>query len=118
MLTKMFLGAALLFTTVNSSWALPPRQHAVRGVIESIDQRTHTLTVTPTKGGAPLVFVWKDSTRFRQGWSRFCSGALQNGSPVKIYYRREIGQLVPREINLRSDAGTPCASGQCCGKRR
>ena len=117
-LTTMLLSAALLFTTVNSSWALPPRQHAVRGVIESIDQSTHTLTVTPTKGGKPLVFAWKDSTRFRQGWSRLCSGALQVGAPVKIYYRREIGQLVPCEVNLRSNAGTPCASGQCCGRRR
>ena len=117
-LTLMLPVATLLFTTVNSSWALSPRQHSVSGVIESIDQSTHTLTVTPTKGGKPLVFAWKDSTRFRQGWGRLCSGALQEGAPVKIYYRREIGQLVPREVNLHSDAGTPCASSQCCGKRR
>ena len=113
----MLLGFALLFTTVSSSWALPPTQHGFRGVVESIDRSTHTLTVAPMKGGQPLVFVWNDSTRFRQGWGRLCSGALQEGAPVKIYYRREIGQLVPREVNLRSDAGRPCASGQCCGKR-
>ena len=116
MLTKILPVAALLFASANSGWALPPRQHAVRGVIESIDQSTHTLTVTSTQGGKPLVFAWKDSTRFRQGWSRLCSGALQKGAPVKIYYRREIGQLVPREVNLRGDSGTSCASGQCCGK--
>jgi hypothetical protein len=117
-LTKMLLGTALLFTSAISSWALPPKQHAVRGVIESIDQSAHTLTVAPANGNKSLVFVWKDSTRFRQGWSRLCSGALQKGATVKIYYRREIGQLVPREVSLRSEAGTPCASGQCCGKRR
>jgi hypothetical protein len=113
----MLLGFALLFTTVSSSWAMPPRQHSLRGIVESIDQSTHTMTVAPMKGGQPLVFVWKDSTRFRQCWSRLCSGALQNGSPVKIYYRREIGQFVPREVNLQSDAAMSCAIGQCCGRR-
>jgi len=27
---------------------------------------------------------------------------LQPGQRVKIYYRREIGQLVPREVSLRT----------------
>ena len=107
-LTKMLLGAAMLFAVANSTWALPPRQHALRGVLENIDQSAHTLTVAPANGSKTLVFVWKDATRFKQGWSRFCSGALHKGTPVTVYYRREIGQLVPREVNLRSEPATPC----------
>lgn len=116
-LTKMLIGAALLFASAGNGWALPPRQHAVRGVIESFDQGTHTLTVAPASGKKSLVFVWKDSTRFKQGWNRLCSGALQKGTPVTVHYRREIGQLVPREVTLRKDAPTPCATGECCAKR-
>jgi len=115
-LTKILIGAALLVTSASSSWALSPRQHAVRGVIESINHNAHTLAVAPANGKKSLVFVWKDSTRFKQGWSRLCSGALQKGAPVTVHYRREIGLLVPREVNLRSDAGTPCVAGECCSK--
>jgi hypothetical protein len=116
-LTQVLLVAAMVFGSVSSRWALPPRQHAVRGVIESMDPSTHTLTVAPANGSKALVFVWKDSTRFKQGWSRFCSGALKKGAPVTVYYRREIGQLVRREVNVRGEAGMPCAIGECCGKR-
>ena len=115
-LTKMLLGAALLFASASSSWALTPRQHAFRGGIESIDQDTRTLTVAPANEKTPLVFVWKGTTRFKQGRSRICSVALQKGAPVILHYRREIGLLVPREVNLRSEAKTPCAVGECCSK--
>jgi hypothetical protein len=110
-LTKILLGAALLFASANSGSALPPRQHAVRGIIESIDQSAHTFTVAPANGKQSLVFVWKDSTRFKQGGSRLCGGALEQGQPISLYYRREVGQLVPREVSLRNETATTC---KCC----
>ncbi len=116
-LTMTLLGAALLFASASSGWALPPRQHAFRGVIESIDQSAHTFTVAPADGKQSLVFVWKDSTRFKQSGSRVGSGALQIGEPVKIYYRREIGQLVPREVTLSSAAASGCLTATCALKR-
>jgi len=115
-LTKVLLGTALVFASLSSSWALPPRQHAVRGAIESIDPSAHTLTVTPTNGKQTLVFVWKASTRFKQRGSWLCSEALEMGAPVTVHYRREIGQLVPREVSLRGDAPTRCATGGCRAK--
>ncbi len=116
-LNILLLGGALLIASATESRALPPRQHSVSGIIASIDYDAHTITLTPGKGDKPLVFVWKDRTRFSQGWSRFCLGALEPGQPVKIHYRREVGQLVPREVNLRKEAPTRCTTEGCCAKR-
>ena len=115
-LNMLILGGALLLASAIESRALPPRQHAVSGVIKAIDYDGHTITLAPPKGDN-LVFVWKDSTRFSQGWSRICLGALEPGQSVKVYYRREIGQLVPRDVNLRTKMPTRCTTGGCCAKR-
>ena len=112
----MTVAAGLLLAATSNLWALPPRQHAVSGVIKAIDYDGHTITLAPSKGDN-LVFVWKDSTRFSQGWSRICLGALEPGQSVKVYYRREIGQLVPRDVNLRTKMPTRCTTGGCCAKR-
>ena len=114
----LLLGSALLLATETESRALPPRQHSVSGVIASIDYNARTITLTPSKGDKPLVFVWKNSTRFSQGWSRICLGALEAGQNVKVHYRREVGQLVPREVSLRKETSARCTTGECCAKRR
>ena len=111
-LTKMLLGATLLFASANSGWALPPRQHAVRGVIESIDHSAHTLTIVPAKGGNPLVFFWKDSTRFsRQGGCAKCS--FDSGQTMHGWYRREVGQNVLREVSTKGKPAA-CGAARCC----
>lgn len=106
---------ALLAATPEAG-AFPPRQHLVVGVIKAINFEAHTITLTPDKGNQPLDFVWKDSTRFAQGWSRICLGALEPGQTVRIYYRREVGQLVPRSVNLRTETTTCCTTGRCAAK--
>ena len=115
-LNIVLVGSALLLASATESRALPPHQHAVSGVISKIDYDAHSITLTPLKGDKPLVFVWKDHTRFSQGWSRICLGALEAGQPVKVHYRREIGQLVPREVKLRKETPTRCTTGRCCAK--
>ena len=105
--------AAFVAATANG-WALPPRQHSVSGVITDIDREARTITLAPSKADKPLVFVWKNYTRFSRGWSRICLGTFQPGQPVKGYYRREVGQLVPREVSLRTEPPTRCASGCAC----
>ena len=116
-LNSAFLGCALLLASAIETRALPPRQHSVSGVIIRIDYDAHTITLAPSRGDKPLVFLWKDSTRFSQGWSRICIGALERGQPVKVHYRREVGQLVPREVNLKTGTPTRCTTGGCCAKR-
>lgn len=115
-LNILLVGGALLLASATESKALPPRQHSVSGIITDIDYDAHAITLTPLKGDKPLVFVWKDHTRFSQGWSRICLGALEAGQPVKVHYRREIGQLVPREVNLRKETPTRCTTGRCWAK--
>ena len=113
-LNILLLGGSLLLASVTQSGALPPRQHSVSGVITDIDHDARTITLAPSKGDQPLVFAWKDSTRFSQGWSRICLGALKSGETVKVYYRREVGQLVPREVSLRTETKTRCTTGCVC----
>jgi len=84
------------------SHALPPRQHAVRGVVESIDHAKRTLVLVDSKTRTSRIFVWNDSTRFRQDGKRTVPEALQAGTPVRGYYRKEIGRFVLREVR-RSD---------------
>ena len=115
--TLCLLSGALLLATATESRALPPRQHAVSGVITGIDYDAHTITLAPAKGDKSLVFVWKNSTRFSQGWSRICVGALDLGQNVKVHYRREVGQLVPREVRLRTETPVRCTTEEWCAKR-
>jgi hypothetical protein len=116
-LNILLLGGALLLASATESRARPPLQHGVSGVIKAIDYDAHTITLAPSKGDKPLVFAWKDHTRFSQGWNRICLGALEAGQNVKVRYRREVGQLVLREVNLRKETPTRCTTGGCCGKR-
>lgn len=116
-LILLAVAAGLLFAATEPGWALPPMQHSVSGVIKTINYEAHTITLVATEGDQPLTFVWKDYTRFSQGWSRICLGALEPGQSVRISYRREVGQLVPREVGLRTKTTTCCASGGCCAKR-
>jgi len=112
---RLIPGAALGFVllTTSSGWAMPPIPQTARGTIQNIDYSARTLTVTTASEAKPLVFVWKDSTRFTQRGKRICSGALEAGLRVKVHYRREVGRLVPREVSVRSDADTPCTNGKC-----
>jgi hypothetical protein len=115
-LILLTVAAGLLFAATEHGWALPPRQHSMSGVINAINYDARTITLAAAKGDEPLTFVWKDYTRFSQGWSRICLGALEPGQSVRIFYRREVGQLVPREVSLRSKTTTRCTSGGCCAK--
>lgn len=110
-LNIILVGSALLLASATESRALPPRQHAVSGVITAIDYDAHTITLAPTKDDKSLVFVWKKRTRFSHGWSRICLGALEPGQLVNVHYRREVGQLVPREVSLLKETPPRCTTG-------
>ena len=115
-LTTLIALAAFL-EAAPQGWALPPRQRSVSGVISSIDYQARTLTLAPSTQAKPVVLAWKDSTRFVQGSSRICSGSLAAGQPVRVSYRREVGQLVPRQVSLRRDVPNRCDTRECCVKR-
>lgn len=108
-LASLLFGATLLATTP-SLWALPPRQHSASGVVEGIDCASRTITLTSKDGVVPLTFVWNDSTRFtRKGGCVKCS--LSSGQPVQVWYRREVGRNVLREVNTKdvsTERGAVC----------
>lgn len=95
------VGVGLVFAATNTGWALPPRTHSLRGVIESIDCPSQTITLKSKDGATPLTFVWNDSTRFsRRGGCAKCS--LDAGQSVRVSYSRELGQNVLREVSTKS----------------
>ena len=109
-----WFGALLLIGTLTSgfeSHALPPRQHAARGVIESVDQVKRTFVLLQPKSEQSRVFVWNDSTRFRRGWHKASPDMLRPGDEVKLWYRREIGRLVVREVRLNNTAPSNAIQG-------
>ena len=108
------VAVALLFAPTPDVQALPPRQHSVNGVIETIDCASRTLTLKTKDGAAPLTFVWNDSTRFsRRGGCAKCS--FDSGQTMHGWYRREVGRNVLREVSTK---GKPAACGAACCCRR
>lgn len=104
--SKWFAALLLvgLLTSGFESHALPPRQHAARGVIESIDRANQTLVLADPKTKTTRVYVWNNSTRFRQDGRKTTAGTLQAGIAVKGYYRKEVGRWVLRELRWRDPA--------------
>lgn len=102
------VAAGFLLAATPNLWALPPRQHSASGVVEAIDCASRTITLMSKDGAVPLRFVWNDSTRFsRTGGCIKCS--LGSNQTVRVWYRREVGQNVLREVSTK-DASTECGA--------
>jgi hypothetical protein len=95
--TRKNLRHALLLITLTatlplSTWALPPIPHAITGKIARIDQDSRELTIT--NNHERLLVHWKRTTRFTYA-------CLTTGIPVKVYYRKEAGRFVARDVITR-----------------
>jgi hypothetical protein len=68
------------------------------------------MTLKPEKVGlASRSFVWNDSTRFRANGAAVGAERVTPGQRVRVFYRREVGRLVLREVTLESNAArSPC----------
>ncbi len=90
----------------------PQHQLGVHGVIQTIDFTNRSLTVLDKKNVAQT-FVWDSTTWFRQKTPRPCASwlsrffylgertnaeSLQPGRTAEIYWRKEYGRPVAREI--------------------
>jgi hypothetical protein len=106
--TRNYLALAAtsaLLTIATTTWALPPRQHSVRGVIRDIDRANRTITLKSAKRTPDAAFSWNDHTRFAKlGGCAACS--LRSGQIIRVRYRREIGMNVLREVTLNSESVT------------
>jgi Cu/Ag efflux protein CusF len=98
-----FAAISALSMNITTSWALPPRQHSIRGVIEKIDRANGTITLKSTSQGQPALFVWNDHTRFEK--PACCAGcSLSEGQTVLVRYRREVGKNVLREVSVKGSS--------------
>jgi hypothetical protein len=122
-------GALLLvglLSSTSDSFARPPRQHAERGVIETVDHAANSFTIISGKDAARRTFIWKNGTSFRQkspqpdaSWiSRLFSlgekttaESLQPGRSVRFYYRKELGRHVVRSVTILAALDQSCG---CC----
>jgi hypothetical protein len=122
----MLLLVGLLSVTSNS-FARPPRQHAERGTIETVDHSANSFTLSSEKDTTKKTFIWKSGTSFRQKSPRpdaswitrlFSRGdkttaeSLQAGRSVRFYYRKEAGRYVVRDVTIlaKVDQACPCCS--------
>lgn len=101
-------AALSLNATTPNLWAVPPRQHSASGVVQVIDCANRTMTLTTKDGAAPLTFVWNDSTRFSRTGGCI-KRSLSSKQTVRVWYRREVGQNVLREVTSK-DASTECGA--------
>jgi hypothetical protein len=94
-----------MFMVGFQGYALPPRQHAVRGVIESIDHASRSVVLIESRNKTRRTLVWNDSTRLRRDGKKIVPEALQAGTTVRGYCRKEVGRFVLREVRW-SDASS------------
>lgn len=124
------LGALLLglLAGTSASYARPPRQHAERGTIETVDHAANSFTIISGKDTARKTFIWNNGTSFRQkspqpnaSWiSRLFSlgekttaELLQPGRSVRFYYRKEVGRYAVRGVTILTTEDQAC---RCCSR--
>ena len=102
--------AGALFAATQEAGAPPPTAHLETGVVTAIDCASRTISIQPKPGAEAKTFVWNDSTRFshRGGCAQ---GGIEQGQSVRVYYRREYGQNVLREVTAKS---TPAECHASC----
>jgi hypothetical protein len=127
--THKLLGALLLLGLLagtSASYARPPRQHAERGTIETVDHAANSFTIISGKDTARKTFIWNNGTSFRQksprpdaSWitrlfslgEKTTAKSLQPGRTVRFYYRKEVGRYVVRGVTILTTEDQAC---RCC----
>lgn len=125
---KLF-GALLLLGLLagtSASYARPPRQHAERGTIETVDHAANSFTIISEKDATKKTFIWKSGTSFRRkspqpdaSWitrlfslgEKTTAESLQPGRSVRFYYRKEVGRYVVRSVTILTTEDQAC---RCC----
>lgn len=91
--------------TSSTSWARPPQTHRKSGVVESLQVPGRTFVLRMDDDSGTKAFVWTKDTRFSWNGSRIEPETLRIGVAVSISYRKEMGQLVLREVRVLDRLG-------------
>jgi hypothetical protein len=100
-LVFLILGAGAWLAAIPEAGALPPAAHPETGVVTAIDYASRSISIRTKSGAGPKLFVWNDRTRFSHGGCCVQS-RIEQGQSVRVYYRREYGRNVLREVTARS----------------
>lgn len=97
-----FLG--LFFLTAPNSWARQTSSRLAEGVIEKVDQETHTLTIKSLEDSKIQVFVWNDRTKFLKNNKLTDPAALKVGTIVDYWYRAPLfGEQFVTKVTWETD---------------
>jgi hypothetical protein len=96
---RFWMVAALLAVAPDATHAIPPVPHRINGGIERIDGDRRELVITNASDRVTL--SWKNSARLEH----MC---LSPGDQIKIYYRKEGGSLVVRDVRSAVSRGCRC----------
>ena len=105
----LIMGLAILLAG-STAQAFPPRMHSERGIVKAIDPVTETITLQVRC--ATEEFAWRDWTRIRIDGQKLPPMDIPIGTPVRVSYRRELGQRALYEV--RSTARVTTCS-HCIG---
>ena len=100
-LALIAIAAGALLAATQEASALPPTARSETGVVTIIDCASHSISIQPKPGAAAKSFVWNDSTRFSHRGG-CVQGGIEQGQTVRVYYRREYGQNVLRQVTAKS----------------
>ena len=106
----MALGLAGLLAGRAS--ALPPRQHPLRGAVQTVGNHQLTLRAVRAAEADARPLVFSDQTRFYENGKRTSAAALRAGQRVNLYYRHEPGRAFITEARWRTDGSPLPAAGQ------
>ena len=84
-LCALALGPAALFA------GSVPKTAEARGIIKSVDTKTHQIVVTDKKTKAEGTFKWSDQTKFTEHGKNGSANALKAGVPAQISYAPSSG---------------------------
>ncbi len=95
------LAAGALLAATPEARAFPPTAHLETGVVTVIDCVNRSISIQPKPGAGAKTFIWNDSTRFSHRGGCAQAG-IEQGQSVRVYYRREYGRNVLREVTAKS----------------
>ncbi len=93
-------------SSVPGTQAAPsPKVEKFSGVLESIDQKGHTLVVQKRK--KEMTFYWNDETRITKGKTALNSRDLKIGEHLKVSYTEQAGKAMADKIKVSKTVFPP-----------
>jgi hypothetical protein len=90
--------AILTLSTASQTHALPPRQYALKGKVQTSDSHQVTLIIPGETEAAVRTLSLVERTRCYENGKRTTPVVLQAGQTVKLHYRVEPGRHAVTEV--------------------